>query len=245
MDSAPEGRTYTERYQVHDYPHIGIVDPRTGRLLWRKEGWTQQNPMTAETFAEIAMDFCSRNSFDRPPQAPRPLGAAAAATTAESRPAKRPMNEMSEAEQLQAAMRASMAEVSADGVDDDGDAEIQYLDDSDDDDEVQVVDSKPVAEEKQPTLNDELLSFAVSDEPTDGSRLQLRMPDGKRVIRKFAASDLVRAIYAFIVVSSIKCHLVCSYHGWDNAAHLCHPSFLSCYSKPTTRLAAVGSLFSW
>lgn len=197
MDGAPEGRTYTERYQVHDYPHIGIIDPRTGRLLWRKEGWTQQNPMTAEAFAENAMDFCSRNSFDRPLQALPPLGAAAAAT--EQRPAKRPMNEMSEAEQLQAAMRASLVQATA-GVDDDGDAEIQYVDDSDDD-EVQVLDSKPQAvEEKKPTLNDELQSFAVPDEPADGSRIQLRMPDGKRAVRTFGASDLVRAIYAFIAV---------------------------------------------
>lgn len=204
MDSAPEGQTYTERYQVRDYPHIGIVDPRTGRLLWRREGWTQQNPMTAEAFAEIAMDFCSRNSFDRPPQPPRPTGAASPTL-----PAKRPMNEMSEAEQLQAAMRASMEDVS-DAVDDDGDAEIEYLDESDvDDDEVQVLDSKPVAEEeKQPTFNDQLQSCAIPNEPEDGSRIQMRMPDGKRVVRKFAATDLVLAIYAFISVSLMECFLL-------------------------------------
>jgi hypothetical protein len=67
MDTSAEGQTYIQRYQVQDYPHIGFIDPRTGRLMWRKEGWTQESPMSTELFAEVAMDFCSRNSFDRPP----------------------------------------------------------------------------------------------------------------------------------------------------------------------------------
>ena len=198
MDTTTEGRTYTERYQVNAYPHLAILDPRTGRLLWRREGWTQEKPVTAAVFAEIAMDFCSRNSFDRPPQAPRPSGAAAA------RPAKRPMNEMSEAEQLQAAMRASMEDVTGGEADDDGDAEFQY-DDDDDDDEVEVVEEgKPAAEEKPPSLNDELLSFTVPDEPADGSRIQLRMPDGKKAVRKFMPSDSVRTIYAYLAVRGFE-----------------------------------------
>jgi len=149
--------------------------------------------MTAAAFAEHAMDFCSRNSFDRPPQAPRPGGAPAA------RPAKRPMNEMSEEEQMQAAMRASMEDVS--GVaDDDGDAAIQFDDDDDDDVEV-VEESKPAAvEEKPPSLNDQLLTFTVPAEPADGSKIQLKLPDGKRVVRRFTLSEPVRTIYAHIAV---------------------------------------------
>ena len=51
MDTTAEGRTYVERYQVADFPHVAILDPRTGRLIWRKEGWTQVNPLTAMDFA--------------------------------------------------------------------------------------------------------------------------------------------------------------------------------------------------
>ena len=193
MDTSQEGRTYTERYQVFVFPHIAILDPRTGRLLWRKEGWTQENPFTATDFAEKATDFCSRNSFDRAPQAPRPAKAVAGAN-------KRPVKEMSEEEQMQAAMKASMEEVgggSANDNDDGDDEKIQY--DDNDDDEVQVVDDqKPAA---QPSLLDELLAFAVPDEPTDGgSRIQLRMPDGKKAVRKFSPSDPVRVVYAFVAV---------------------------------------------
>ena len=190
----PEGRTYTERYQVHDFPHISIIDPRTGRLLWSKEGWTQQNPVTAASFAEHAMDFCSRNSFDRPPQAPRPSAAPASA-----RPAKRSMNEMSESEQMEAALRASMEDITA-VVNDNGNAEMLY--DDDDDDEVEVLEGKPTpAEEKPQSLIDELLTFSVPAEPADGSRIQLRMPDGKRAVRVFTPSDPVRTIYAHLAVS--------------------------------------------
>ena len=66
-NNSAEGQTYVQRYRVNGYPHLGIVDPRTGTLLWRKEGWTQVNPMTAEQFVEIASDFCSGHSFDRMP----------------------------------------------------------------------------------------------------------------------------------------------------------------------------------
>jgi hypothetical protein len=53
MDESTDGRTYAERYGVTAYPHIAIIDPRTGRLMWKKEGWTQVNPMTPETFTNL------------------------------------------------------------------------------------------------------------------------------------------------------------------------------------------------
>jgi hypothetical protein len=188
FDTTSEGRTYIERYQVHDFPHLAIIDPRTGRLLWRKEGWTQQNPVTAASFAELAMDFCSRNSFDRPPQAPRPGGASV------TRPAKRSVTEMTEEEQLQEAMRASM-EGSMGGVAS-SEEDVVIVGD------VVVIDdvSPPAKEEKSPSFHDELLAFTIPDEPGDGYRIQLRMPDGKRLVRKFSASDPVRTVYALIAV---------------------------------------------
>lgn len=202
MDVTTEGQVYSQRYHVHDYPHIAIIDPRTRRLLWKKEGWTQQNPMTAELFAETAMDFCSRHSFDKPPQAPRPSGAA-------SRPAKRPMHEMSEDEQLQAAMRASLKE--SEGDDEisngnneyemeDNDDEIEYIGTSTDDSkpEAKAAEPVPAPEPKEPSFLDELLAMPPGDEPASGARIQLRMPDGKRNVRKFDPSQSIKSIYAFI-----------------------------------------------
>jgi hypothetical protein len=200
MDMTAEGQTYIQRYQVQDYPHIGFIDPRTGRLMWRKEGWTQEAPMSPELFAEVAMDFCSRNSFDRPPQAPRP------STSSKSKSTKRPMNEMSEDEQLRAAMRASMGELpSADGgtaAGGDDDDDVEFLGTGDDDG-----DNKPPAKEavveKEPSINmnDELVKLDIGDEPAKGARIQFKTPDGKRVVRRFDPSDVVRNVYAFVAVS--------------------------------------------
>lgn len=202
MDVSPEGQVYAQRYHVHDYPHIGIIDPRTRRLMWKKEGWTQEKPMTAEYFAETAMDFCSRHSFDKPPVAPRPPANGAST----SRPMKRPMHEMSEDEQLQAAMRASLQESNHQGDED------EVVMDDEDGDEVEYLgtneDMKPEAaappEESKPTLMEELASMPLGAEPINGARIQFRMPDGKRQIRKFDVSETVKSIYAFIAVSIIS-----------------------------------------
>eukprot|EP00535_Pseudo-nitzschia_heimii_P003173 CAMPEP_0197174438 /NCGR_PEP_ID=MMETSP1423-20130617/960_1 /TAXON_ID=476441 /ORGANISM="Pseudo-nitzschia heimii, Strain UNC1101" /LENGTH=529 /DNA_ID=CAMNT_0042623369 /DNA_START=232 /DNA_END=1821 /DNA_ORIENTATION=+ len=222
MDMSPEGSIYAQRYNVYDYPHVGIIDPRTRRLMWKKEGWTQQNPLTAERFAEIAMDFCSRHSFDRPPQAPRPPGGGNAAQKASSRPAKRPMHEMTEDEQLQAAMRASLEE-SGGGGGAAGDCDIEYEVESDEDnDDVMIVDpnkpeadedSKPKAIEKKAapapaaatspaSTLDEWVAFDIGAEPESGARIQFRMPDGKRKIRKFDPSNSVKFVYAFVAQSN-------------------------------------------
>lgn len=136
MSSSNEGLTYITRYKVTGYPHLAIIDPRTGSLLWRKESWTQINPLTAEQFVEIASDFCSGHSFDKLPMAPSsayansgiPLRGAPMASSSTSKESdsshhagntnnKRPIQELTDEEQLQAAIRASMQE-NSDGSDD-------------------------------------------------------------------------------------------------------------------------------
>jgi hypothetical protein len=164
--------------------------------MWKKEGWTQQNPMTAELFAESAMDFCSRHSFDKPPQAPRP-------SNGNTRPSKRPMHQMSEDEQLRVAMQASLKDATGENEDDDyemedDDDEVEYLGTNAEDEKPQAVE-KP--EEKEPSFLEQVIAMPLEDEPATGARIQFRMPDGKRTIRKFDASQTVKSIYAFIAVS--------------------------------------------
>lgn len=54
MNDTGDGQTYIQRYSVNAFPHVAIIDPRTGRLMWKKEGWTQVDPMTSEQFAQTA-----------------------------------------------------------------------------------------------------------------------------------------------------------------------------------------------
>jgi len=206
-NNASDGQTYAQRYNVTGYPHIAIIDPRTGRQMWMKEGWTAENPFSATMFAERAADFCSQHSFDKEPMALRPSGADVAMGGAglqsgdgggggKGVASVRAAPDMSEAQQLAAAIRASMT------------SDVQ----SDSDDSVVIVpqpnmevEEKEEEEEEEedmpPTFEEEIISIVVGEEPigTDGvARVMIRMPDGKRLIRKFLLSDTVTIIYAFI-----------------------------------------------
>ncbi|KAL7486726.1 hypothetical protein ACHAW6_012320 [Cyclotella cf. meneghiniana] len=200
MSTHPEGQTYITRYKVNGYPHIAILDPRTGSLLWKKEGWTQVKPLTAEQFVEIASDFCSRHSFDKMPIPARLSASTSSATTSSN---KRLIQELSEEEQLQAAIRASMMPENDEN--DSMDDEVEIIDkpmqDDNHDNESAVEDSKPAALN---TFEQEILTMDVGDEPAgkDAARIQIRMPDGKRLVRKFRGEDSVKVIYAFVAQSN-------------------------------------------
>ena len=207
MSNSNEGQTYIQRYKVHGYPHLAILDSRTGSLIWRKEGWTQVNPLTAEQFVEIASDFCSRHSFDKMPTAARhaytngiPLGANAGGSSTTNTNNKRPIHELTEDEQLQAAIRASMAEDAAGGGDaEDNDDDVEILD-CDDAKTDNAIEDTAEDESKPSPFEKEILSMEVGDEPTSGTvaRVQIRMPDGKRLVRKFGGESTVKLIYAFV-----------------------------------------------
>ena len=154
MSHSNEGNTYRQRYKAYAYPHVAIIDPRTGRLLWKKEGWTQQNPMTPEEFVQAASDFCSRHSFDREPMAPRignqGISSLQAAAASGAATAMRTSQEMTEEEQLQAAIQASMHDdIDQQATYDDDDEDSYIMEDDDDNEEDMgegdLEDSKPAA----------------------------------------------------------------------------------------------------
>lgn len=86
--------------------------------------------------------------------------------------------------------------------DNEGDGDVEVLDDNADDNDANVAkeddESKPSAFEK------EILTMEVGDEPASGdvARVQIRMPDGKRLVRKFAGDGPVKLIYAFVAQSN-------------------------------------------
>lgn len=225
-NASPEGQTYEQRYKVQAYPHIGIIDPRTGRLMFRKEGWTQVDPLRPEQFAEMAVDFCSRHSFDKPPVIPLSSHVASSSNNTANRYHPNP-DSMTEEEQLQAALQASMGDTMNQGQDqhaydsDDSDVYIidhESVDDHLDDTNVSMESSLKMpaeqidtpssspskTEEKTPSFWDDVLSMNVGDEPTTTSnvaRIMIRLPDGKRLVRKFDNHGTVKDIYAFVAQS--------------------------------------------
>jgi len=240
---APDGQTYAQRYNVASYPHIAIIDPRTGRQMWKKEGWTAENPLTAQMFAERAADFCSHHSFDKEPIAPRVGGLGAASLRRDagtsSVGASSPfascdteMEKMTEEQQLQAAIRASMNTSGGNKPyieKDDNDKKIDsYVIDADDDsvnDNEDVLFLEPphshdkkvparlLTTQKEETkketrpynFQEDITSIDVGEEPIDAegvAKIMIRMPDGKRFVRKFLLTDAVKIIYAFVAQSN-------------------------------------------
>lgn len=210
-DVAPEGSKFVQRYKVEQYPHVSIIDPRTGRLLWSKEGWTQQNPMTAEAFAEIVMDFCSRHSLDRPPIAPdimRSKGGGSAVAQA-----KPPFASMTEEEQLEAAVRASISDQEMqqphyknDSVDEEDDDDVQFLGTSAQQATTAATATVAATASLPPSQFQTWLDMAL---PPDGgnAKIQFRMPNGSRVVRSFdGATTPVQMIYAFVAQSLDEAH---------------------------------------
>lgn len=252
MNDSPDGQTYSERYKVFDYPHLAIIDPRTGRSLWKKEGWTQEKPFSAADFAEMAMDFCSRHSFDKAPLAPskKTANGATGATPNGKYSGERKRPFMSEEEQLQAAMVASLKRDEAhDNIDVDGD-EDEYVMDEDDDDiqylgtaEEMAQKSEDEEEEKQPSFIDNLLATEVGDEPPVGARIQLRMPDATRMVRKFAKSNIVKTIYAFVAVSYV--FVLSSSVPFSTHSLLFFSATVCDISKTTRRQKVERSSYSW
>ena len=54
QSSINEGKVYIDRYHVVEFPHIGIIDPRTGGLVWSKEGTAEK-----ESISQRLQDFVS------------------------------------------------------------------------------------------------------------------------------------------------------------------------------------------
>ncbi len=184
--------------------------------------------MTPEAFAEIAADFCSRHSFDKAPVAPKIGGAGAssgATSNGSSTSRSARVDAMTEEEQLQAAIRASMNDAPQN---DDSSVEYVMEDDDDDDDDNDDEDnfdndltsitagtgiqsttatvSEPstaaasaAPPRSEPTFMEQIIAMEVGDEPTaNAARIMIRMPDGKRLVRKFKKEDDVKTIYAFV-----------------------------------------------
>lgn len=168
------------------------------------------NPLRPEQFAELAVDFCSRHSLDKAPAPPK-LNPTNVANTGSTEVGTR--REMTEEQQLQAAIRASMNDTVNDSFEDVSDDDNEYestgMDEDDEDDDVEVIEPSSnvrraaVEEKKEPTFMDELIALDVGDEPSDNAaRVMIRMPDGKRLVRKFKMDNKVKVIYAFVAQSN-------------------------------------------
>lgn len=199
------GTEYMNFYPFEKFPHIAIIDPITGERTKQWEGVPKVSKWCDEVY-----DFL--NNFSVDPSAANPV--------VEHKPHVDP-NSLSEEKQLEYAIKQSLGKTAEDAVNLDSDEDVDNDDDDDDDDDVDDDDdsleiletgdsSGPIviddADEKAfsappKKLTEEQIIASIKPvehlEPTNATttRIQIRLGDGTRVVRKFDSESPVRVIY--------------------------------------------------
>lgn len=209
---------YFQNSEIDDeYPHVAVVDPRTGEQV---KLWSRKMPGPADFLMQLYefLDRYSLESFAKNPVAKRKSEAKK----------EKPVELLSEEEQLERALKASMATTSdsPDG-DQDGNLKIPYEDPDDltrsigdikgkstntapnNDDVDMMEDAGPTAQNgaisSTPSPWHSIPSNNPHAEPAPGpsiTRIQLRHPAG-RIVRRFDANDPVQRIYEYLKAEPI------------------------------------------
>jgi hypothetical protein len=170
------------------YPHIAIVDPRTGEQV---KLWSREVPKPAEFLMQLHefLDRYSLNNSARNPVAKRKSEVKKEKT----------FDQMTEEEQLEKAMQESMATSG-------GGLQPPVVEDPDDltrsigDMRDVEAGTNGATEVPEPTAFSLIAPDHPHAEPAPGpdiTRIQLRHPEG-RLIRRFALSDPVKRIYEYL-----------------------------------------------
>lgn len=189
---------YFQAYESQDmYPHVAIVDPRTGEQI---KLWTRKVPSAADFLMQLH-EFLDRYSLDNSARNP------VAKRKSEAKKEK-PVDQLTEDEMLERALQASLASQNQ---------ELKPPEIEDPDDLTRSVgDVRATApsanldtmdvDQEEPGAPSELNAFAQipsnqpHTEPAAGpgiTRVQIRHPGG-RIVRRFAESDPVQRIYEFL-----------------------------------------------
>ncbi|KAF9205293.1 hypothetical protein BGZ59_000554 [Podila verticillata] len=175
-DSA-EGKKYKAYYPLDKFPHISIIDPRTGERMrvWDKT----MDPIDFLADVTEFLDVHSLTDSASKPSLPK------------KKKLVKNVSDMTEEEQLRAAMMASMG----------GDPSSAIEIPQEDEDEITP---EPT---KEPTPAPEEVSVFDSiqpvrhEEPSDtvnATRIAFRLNDGSRLVHKFSKDAKVRALFEYI-----------------------------------------------
>lgn len=193
------GLEYIQYYPFEDYPHISILDPRTGEQL---KTWNKSISPT-EWLVEV-QDFLDKFSLD--PAARNPV------TNIAKR--NKQVSHMTEEEQIQLAMKQSLGNSSDDEVVEvnppaatsSTSASESRLNATTDGNQFGSS-NKPISidEDDWDSLTEEEKFATIlpkdDTEPSDvrtTTRIQIRLGNGKRIIRRFNLDDKVSVIFAFL-----------------------------------------------
>ncbi|OBZ85639.1 UBX domain-containing protein 2 [Choanephora cucurbitarum] len=175
-DSA-DGKRYHTYYATRGFPHLAIIDARTGE---RVKMWEKQLSPT-----DFMMDITEFLEHSNAGQQKRP------------RKEQKNLSEMTEEEQLNAAIAASLNN------------DRMEVEETKTESNQKQEETKEREEQKEEEEEEDIKAGSAFDgiqavqrpETTDmanSTRIQLRMGDGSRIIRRFLKSDPVRYLFEFV-----------------------------------------------
>ncbi|CAG8767593.1 21832_t:CDS:10, partial [Racocetra persica] len=174
-----DGRQYINFYPIEKFPHIAIIDPRTGERL---RVWS--DAMEPTEFIISVTDFLERYSLT---DSKNPMPQKFKSTKS--------FTEMSEEEQLRRALEESSSYNNRfDQESDESEMEVEP---------VHTEDTKIVAESSVSSMFDTIHPVEraeVSGGPST-TAIKFRLPDGQNIKRRFDKSDPVRYLFEFIKAS--------------------------------------------
>ncbi|RVX73858.1 hypothetical protein B0A52_02748 [Exophiala mesophila] len=201
---------YFQGYENEDeYPHVAIVDPRTGEQI---KLWSRKVPSPAEFLMQLH-EFLDRYSLDNSARNP------VAKRKSEIKKEK-PIDQLSEEEMLERALQASLAGASQD-FGDPAQAKQAPAEDPDDltrsigdvrkeamgnSESMDIDSSTPPTDLQETSAFSQIPSTNPHVEPAQGpsvTRVQIRHPGG-RVVRRFAETDTVQRIYEFLKAEPLE-----------------------------------------
>lgn len=202
----PRADQYVQ-YYFHDhdvpdaYPHVAIVDPRTGEQI---KLWSRSMPKAPDFLMQLH-EFLDRYSLE--------IGARNPVAKRRPEVKKKTLDQMTEEEQLEQALQASMA-----GQDqslkppssEDPDELTRSVGDlrsaTADNDKSDIMSTDPIESSTTTTPFAQIPADHPHAEPAPGpniTRVQLRHPAG-RIVRRFAVSDPVQRIYEFLKAEPLE-----------------------------------------
>ncbi|KAJ3010715.1 UNVERIFIED_CONTAM: hypothetical protein HDU68_002011 [Siphonaria sp. JEL0065] len=181
-----EGQSHMNFYKVQGLPYIAIIDPRTGESMK-----TWYNSPSKTEFIQALTTFLDTYSLENFRAAPKRKATGSVS-----------VGELTEEEQLNLAIAASLGGASSSSKK----SGVVVLDDSDnDDDDVDIPDASAEDETTQDRELDAWASISTKipaeppATPADAvTRVQFKLPDGSRVVRRFLKTDTVKVLFGFI-----------------------------------------------
>ncbi|KAK6201429.1 uncharacterized protein RJT21DRAFT_120479 [Scheffersomyces amazonensis] len=186
---SPNGISYTNFYSVESFPHIAILDPLTGERVLK---WKDGEVPTTDKWIDDVQEFLSK--FSLHPDSKNP--------TVKHEVVFDP-DTLSEEQQIEYALKQSILANGGNSVNDA--IPIEDSQDSegegDDDQESPQIEQEP-EHEKEPESIDPFDQIKPIDhqEPSNGAvtRIQIRFPNGKRLVHKFNLSDTILIIFQWL-----------------------------------------------